>query len=74
MKRTNCTIIILGFWCSIGCVLACLSSREPKVRISSGEIAGGHTLTYNGRKLYSFLGIPYARPPIQNDRFKVLKT
>jgi len=41
------------------------------VKVDSGEIAGGFEYTYNGRKIYSFLGIPYASPPVQNNRFKV---
>lgn len=65
--------IVLRFLCFTGYVLACSSSHVPKVRISSGEISGGYTFTYNDRKLYSFLGIPYASPPVQDYRFKVLK-
>lgn len=71
MKRT-CKIV-LRFLCFTGYVLACISSHVPKVRVSSGEISGGYTFTYNDRKLYSFLGVPYASPPVQDYRFKVLK-
>lgn len=57
----------------IGWILPCLSSKLPIVRVDSGQIAGSYGNTYNGRQFYSFLGIPYARPPVQDYRFKVLK-
>lgn len=68
-KRT----ILICLLCLIGCLSTCLSSDAPKVRIDYGEIAGGYEYTYNGRRLYSFLGIPYAKPPVLDYRFKVLK-
>lgn len=70
MKNTNKSIICL--LCFIGCILVCMSSDVPKVHIDSGEISGGYEYSYNGRRLYSFLGIPYAHPPVLNYRFKVL--
>ncbi|XP_022159928.1 esterase E4-like [Myzus persicae] len=62
--------ILLNFSLFIGCFMTCSTSNTPKVQVHSGEIAGGFEYTYNGRKIYSFLGIPYASPPIQNNRFK----
>lgn len=71
MKKT-CRIV-LNLFCFIGCVLGCLSCNSaPNVRVDSGEIAGGYEYTYNGRKLYSFLGIPYAKPPVGDYRFEVI--
>lgn len=67
MKR----IILLRLLCFIECILICLSSNPPTVKIDSGEISGGYEYTLNGRKLYSFLGIPYASPPVQEFRFRV---
>jgi len=64
----TCKIVLFYL---ISCFLTCSASDIPKVRVSSGEIAGGYEYSYNGRKLYSFLGIPYASPPVQNYRFKV---
>lgn len=62
--------ILLNLFLFIGCFLTCSASNTPKVQVHSGEIAGGFEYTYNGRKIYSFLGIPYASPPVQNNRFK----
>jgi len=63
-------ITIYSLSCFIGCILVCSSSDVPKVRVDSGEIVGGYEYTYNNRRIYSFLGIPYASPPVQNYRFK----
>ncbi|CAH1711822.1 esterase E4-like isoform X1 [Aphis gossypii] len=63
----TCKIVLFYL---ISCFLTCSASDTPKVRVSSGEIAGGYEYSYNGRKIYSFLGIPYASPPVQNYRFK----
>lgn len=41
------------------------------IDIEQGRLEGKTGLDYNGRKYYSFLGIPYAKPPIGNLRFKV---
>ncbi|CAI6376484.1 unnamed protein product [Macrosiphum euphorbiae] len=62
--------ISLNLFLFIGCFLTCSASNAPRVHVSSGEIAGGLQYTYNGRQIYSFLGIPYASPPVQNYRFK----
>uniref|UniRef100_A0A2S2Q2U0 Carboxylic ester hydrolase n=1 Tax=Sipha flava TaxID=143950 RepID=A0A2S2Q2U0_9HEMI len=47
------------------------SRITPRVRVESGELSGGvdYTLTTN-RPFYSFLGIPYASPPVHKNRFK----
>lgn len=66
-------IYLLNLLYFIQSIITCLSLNAPKVRIDSGEISGGYEFTYNGRKLYSFLGIPYASPPIEKYRFKVIK-
>lgn len=71
MKMTG--KIMLSLSCFIGYISICLSSNTPKVRVDSGVIAGGYEFTYNGRQLYSFVGIPYASPPVQDFRFKVLQ-
>ncbi|XP_025192338.1 esterase E4-like isoform X2 [Melanaphis sacchari] len=68
LKMSNtCSIVLLYL---ITCILTCTASDTPKVRVNSGIISGGYEYSYNGRKIYSFLGIPYASPPIQNYRFK----
>ncbi|CAI6351032.1 unnamed protein product [Macrosiphum euphorbiae] len=62
--------ILLNLFLFVGCFLTCSASNTPRVHVNSGEIAGVLQYTYNGRQIYSFLGIPYASPPVQNYRFK----
>lgn len=43
------------------------------VNTSRGKVRGFETNSIlNGTKYYSFLGIPYAKPPIKNLRFQVI--
>lgn len=41
------------------------------VKISQGAIEGKEMINDNGKSFRGFLGIPYAKPPIGNLRFKV---
>lgn len=43
------------------------------ISIAQGKLKGGETKTDNGVAYYEFLGIPYAKPPIGNLRFRVSK-
>ncbi|XP_046753938.1 esterase E4-like [Diprion similis] len=47
------------------------SARDtaPQVTILQGPLEGTTVLSLNNRTIYSFLGIPYAQPPIGNLRF-----
>lgn len=45
--------------------------EEPIVEIQNGPIRGVIKKTVEGREYCAFLGIPYAKPPIGNLRFKV---
>jgi len=46
--------------------------KEKAVTISQGTIIGLQRKTLFSKKLYfSFLGVPYAKPPIKDLRFKV---
>lgn len=47
---------------------------EATVIIEQGELRGKICKDYNGRTFYSFQGIPYAKPPVGDLRFKVSKT
>ncbi|KAL0822711.1 hypothetical protein ABMA28_004730 [Loxostege sticticalis] len=40
------------------------------VKVSQGILKGGKSLTENGFEYYEFLGVPYAKPPIGELRFK----
>lgn len=51
---------ILNFW-----------DAAPTVTISLGKIRGKYVRLYSGESLYSFRGIRYAQPPINELRFAV---
>lgn len=42
------------------------------VHVKQGSLKGKIGTDYDGKKYYGFLGIPYAKPPIGNLRFKVI--
>jgi hypothetical protein len=41
------------------------------VRVAQGKLRGGRVTTNTGTPYYSFQGIPYAKPPVGELRFKV---
>lgn len=43
----------------------------PVVDTQSGKIMGRHVTLKDGRRMSAFVGIPYAKPPIGQLRFKV---
>ncbi|KAF6203682.1 hypothetical protein GE061_002015 [Apolygus lucorum] len=43
---------------------------SPEVSLPVGRVRGIFQETINGRRIRSFLGIPYAEPPIGSLRFK----
>lgn len=44
---------------------------SPVVTIQEGQIKGMVSEDVRGGKFYSFMGIPYAKPPVGDLRFKV---
>lgn len=44
---------------------------EPIVEISDGKLKGTIRKNYKGEDFYAFLGIPFAKPPVGELRFKV---
>lgn len=42
---------------------------NPVVRTTSGQLIGQRTIV-NNVPVYQFLGVPYAQPPINNNRFE----
>lgn len=45
----------------------------PVVKTPLGDLQGTVIKTDRGEKIYSFLGVPYAKPPVDDLRFKVRK-
>ena len=60
------------------CLLVLLSVRDIsgrtsdslKVTTKNGVLVGRHSSTHSGRAMRSFMGIPYAKPPVGDLRFK----
>ncbi|XP_052741316.1 venom carboxylesterase-6 [Bicyclus anynana] len=50
--------------------LALCESEGPTVRVANGILQGKWRESTKGRKFASFLGVPYAQPPIGENRFK----
>jgi hypothetical protein len=63
----------LKMWAvSITCILFLSAvTCNPVVRITNGAIRGQNLKSRDGRDFYSFTAIPYAKPPIDELRFKV---
>lgn len=45
--------------------------NTPVVKIPEGQLQGSVRENMDGGKFYAFLGVPYAKPPVGNLRFKV---
>lgn len=48
-----------------------MTDNQVIVRISEGALRGKKLQSVRGGSYYSFKGIPYAKPPIKDLRFKV---
>lgn len=71
-----CRTLIVVFCCVVAIVqsenIVVNNESFEIVQTQSGTIRGRESVTlFDGRIYYSFRGIPYARPPINELRFKV---
>lgn len=63
---------ILSFGCCLVALTVARTSDELRITLPNGSKLVGRTLrSYGGRSIKSFLGVPYAKPPIGDLRFKV---
>ena len=46
-----------------------ISGSDPEVNTSSGTIVGKLETLPNGKSVYEYLGVPYAKPPVNELRF-----
>ncbi|XP_067006682.2 juvenile hormone esterase [Anabrus simplex] len=51
-------------------VLAAVRANGPVVRTAQGQLRGSVLKTVDGRDIFSFRGVPFARPPVGDLRFK----
>lgn len=60
------------WWTLIACVLSLTAVLcDPVVNTAKGAIGGRTLKSRDGRDYHSFIGIPYAKPPVDELRFKV---
>lgn len=45
--------------------------EAPLVKYKYGTVRGKYQTTFSGRKIAAFLGVPYASPPVGENRFEV---
>ncbi|GLG98111.1 Esterase E4 [Gryllus bimaculatus] len=66
MCRALTTLILLTVygWVSVG------AQDEPIVKVEQGQLRGREATSVLGERYYSFQGIPYAKPPVGELRFK----
>lgn len=75
----TCIFFQLNMWfVSISCTIFLYATFvfssfcDPVIKITTGEVRGHILKSRDGRDFYSFSGIPYAKPPIGDLRFKVI--
>lgn len=49
------------------------NSDFPEVKVEQGSIKGKMLETWKGRPINAFMSIPYAKPPVNDLRFKVMQ-
>ncbi|CAH2238147.1 jg22075 [Pararge aegeria aegeria] len=57
-------------------LVAIVRSQQPNplVRVNNGILQGTWKVSTNGRNYASFMGVPYARPPVGKYRFRLMDT
>lgn len=60
------------WWAFTACILfASAASCDPVITTAKGSVRGQVLKSRDGRDYHSFTGIPYAKPPVDELRFKV---
>ena len=55
-------------------LVAAVLADDDLVELKQGRLKGHRLTTRKGREMFAFQGIPYAKPPVGNLRFKVRYT
>lgn len=51
----------------------CSLRNQPRAVTENGVVVGRYATSHYGKIFQSFQGIPYAKPPVDDNRFKVTK-
>ncbi|KAF2892970.1 hypothetical protein ILUMI_13204 [Ignelater luminosus] len=64
----NITVLLILALVAYNCVFA--NEDELKIKIDKGIIRGAYRKSMKGRQILAFTGIPFAKPPVRELRFK----
>jgi hypothetical protein len=67
--RTSCVVVLAAL--SVG---VCPYGDAPQVTVKQGTLQGHYLTSRNGRRFVGFQGVPYAKPPLGEMRFRVSQT
>lgn len=73
MNKQITVLVFLSIFSCLTLLIVARTSDELRVTLPNGSKLVGRTLrSHSGRSIKSFLGVPYAKPPIGLLRFKVI--
>ncbi|XP_054259248.1 uncharacterized protein LOC128983991 [Macrosteles quadrilineatus] len=68
MYRCSSTLVVL--LCGMWGASAFFAMDSPRVEVAGGKLRGKFVLTKENKRIRAFMGIPYAKPPVAELRFK----
>lgn len=69
--RLSWVLVLLTKFCALCVASSANEVDDAIVTVTQGRVAGTIMKSRDGKSFYAFRGIPYARPPVGDLRFKV---
>jgi hypothetical protein len=69
IMRTSCVVVLAALSVGVGSY-----GDAPQVTVKQGELQGHYLTSRKGRRFAGFQGVPYAKPPLGEMRFRVSRT
>lgn len=66
MRHHGAILVLAALVCA-----AAATAEGPQVTLAQGKLRGKVLKTFSDKDIFAFLGIPYAKPPMKELRFKV---